>query len=53
MAPYKRKTERQVVTAEILREAIRKLETGKSKREVARELGLNECTLRKRLKAVS
>lgn len=52
MAPYKRKTERVLVTAETIEEAKRKLEAGKSKREVAKELGINECTLRKRLKAV-
>ncbi|XP_054285350.1 uncharacterized protein LOC129001936 [Macrosteles quadrilineatus] len=50
MAPYKRKTDRVLLTAETLEEAKRKLEAGKSKREVARELGINECTLRKRLK---
>jgi len=53
MAPYKRKTERVLVSADQMEEAKRKLEAGKSKREVARELGINECTLRKRLKAVS
>lgn len=53
MAPYKRKTDRKTVTAEQMQEAQRKIQDGKSKREVARELGLNECTLRKRLKAVS
>lgn len=53
MAPYKRKTDRELVTAEKLEEAKSKLAAGKSKREIARELGINECTLRKRLKAVS
>lgn len=52
MAPYKRKTDRQVVSAQQMEEAMKRLESGKSKREVARELGINECTLRKRLKNV-
>lgn len=53
MVPYKRKTDREVITAKQLEEAKRKLEAGNSKRAVARDLGINECTLRKRLKAVS
>ncbi|KAJ8876925.1 hypothetical protein PR048_021375 [Dryococelus australis] len=51
MAPYKRKTDRALVTAATTEDAKRKLEAGKSKREVAREMGINECTLRKNLKA--
>ncbi|GBN75885.1 hypothetical protein AVEN_181281-1 [Araneus ventricosus] len=37
---------------EITEEVNTKSEAGRSKREVAREFGFNECTLRKQLKAV-
>ena len=53
MAPYKWKTERTLVSAETIEEGKRKLEARKSKRDMVRELGINECTLRKRLKAES
>ncbi|XP_063222242.1 uncharacterized protein LOC134534428 [Bacillus rossius redtenbacheri] len=51
MAPYKRKSERVLTTQDILDEAKRKIEAGDSKRKVARDLGIKESTLRKRLKA--
>lgn len=53
MAPYKRKSDRKIFTREMMVEAKRRLEAGESKRKVANDLGINECTLRKRIKAVS
>ncbi|KAJ8892191.1 hypothetical protein PR048_004771 [Dryococelus australis] len=51
MTPYERKSERVLTTQETLEEAKRKIDAGDSKRKVARDLGIKESTLRKRLKA--
>ncbi|KAJ8891450.1 hypothetical protein PR048_003978 [Dryococelus australis] len=53
MAPYKRKSERLLTTQEILEEAKRKMDAGDSKRKVARDLGIKQSTLRKRLNVVN
>lgn len=51
MSKYKRKSERSLkFTAEILQEARERIDRGESKRSVAASLGVNECSLRKRLK---
>ena len=51
---YKRKSDRKLVfTYEVLDECKRRLENGESKRQIADSRGINEATLRKRLKAVS
>lgn len=51
MSRYQRKSDRKLVfTEENLNEIRRKVEGGQSKRSIAREMGLNESTLRKRLK---
>lgn len=53
MGNYKRKSNRKLVFTEELLEHIRKrLSQGESKRQVANSLGINESTLRKRLKLV-
>ncbi|GBN58006.1 hypothetical protein AVEN_79183-1 [Araneus ventricosus] len=51
MAPYKRKSDRMTFTSRLMEGAQRRLEAGESKRKVANDLGINHCTLRKRLKA--
>lgn len=51
---YQRKTDRQLKFSEgLLNQAKERITNGESKRSVALSLGVNECTLRKRLKAVS
>lgn len=51
MSRYKRKSERKLVfTEENLEEIKQKIAEGFSKRSIAREMGINEATLRKRLK---
>jgi hypothetical protein len=51
MGRYKRKTERRnFFTNEILRQIKDKINSGQSKRSVAREFNIHEATLRKRLK---
>lgn len=53
MGNYKRKSDRKLVFSEELLQQIRKrLSQGESKRQVAKSLEINECTLRKRLKSV-
>ncbi|GBO45400.1 hypothetical protein AVEN_47400-1 [Araneus ventricosus] len=51
MAHYKRKSDRMTFTSQRMEEAKRRLEAGESKRKVANDLGIKECTLRKRFKA--
>lgn len=54
MGKYKRKTERKIsITVEMLENARKRIYEGESKRQIAKSLGVNECTLRKRLKSVS
>lgn len=51
MSRYKRKTDRRLVfTEENLTEAKQKVAAGTSKRQIAKEMGIPEATLRKRLK---
>lgn len=51
MGKYKRKTNRTLkFTQELLDEARVRIDQGQSKRSVANALGVNECSLRKRLK---
>ncbi|XP_031344824.1 uncharacterized protein LOC116171893 [Photinus pyralis] len=51
MSRYKRKSDRKLVfTEENLEDIKRKITEGCSKRSIAREMGINEATLRKRLK---
>lgn len=53
MGKYKRKSERELkFTENLLRQAQDRIEKGESKRSVAKSLGVNECTLRKRLREV-
>lgn len=52
MSRYKRKSDRKLFfTEEKLHQIKRKIESGMSKRSVAKEMGINEATLRKRLKS--
>ncbi|KAL1509986.1 hypothetical protein ABEB36_004646 [Hypothenemus hampei] len=52
MWKYTRKSNRKLVfTAEILDNVRDRLEQGESKRSIAKSIGVNEATLRKRLKA--
>lgn len=54
MGKYERKTDRKIsITVEMLEDARKRISEGQSKRQVAKSLGVNECTLRKRLKSVS
>ncbi|KAJ4440034.1 hypothetical protein ANN_08165 [Periplaneta americana] len=50
MRDYKRKSDRKPVTSEMLAEAQEKIASGMSKRKVAEHFGIDESTLRKRLK---
>lgn len=51
---YKRKSNRKLSFDEnLLNEVRERIENGESKRSVAKSIGVNECTLRKRLKTVS
>ncbi|GBO04099.1 hypothetical protein AVEN_70907-1 [Araneus ventricosus] len=50
MAPYKRKSDRMTFTSRMMEEAKRRLEARESKRKVANDLGINECTLKKNLR---
>lgn len=52
MGGYKRKSDRKLVfTEEILQEIKERIQKGESKRSIAQIFGVNEATLRKRLKA--
>ncbi|KAF2890562.1 hypothetical protein ILUMI_15611, partial [Ignelater luminosus] len=54
MSGYKRKMDRKLIfTQEILEEIRRKVSIGVSKRSIAKEMNINESTLRKRLKVES
>lgn len=54
MSGYKRKSKRKLIfTQEVLNDCYRRLRDGESKRKIAESLGINESTLRKRIKAVS
>lgn len=49
---YKKKTDRKLCTEEMLNTAQQLLEAGMSKRKAAKQLGISEATLRKRLSKV-
>ncbi|KAG8241860.1 hypothetical protein J6590_077129 [Homalodisca vitripennis] len=50
MRNYKRKTDRKTITEGMLQIARQKLEAGISIRQIAREFGVSDTALRKRLK---
>ncbi|KAG8260295.1 hypothetical protein J6590_100191 [Homalodisca vitripennis] len=52
MRNYKRKTERKPRTPEMLESAKQMLRAGQSKRSIARDLGITEGALKKKLKMV-
>lgn len=52
MGKYTRTSQRKLISDEILAQAKQRIQNGESKRQVARDLSVNESSLRKRLKAV-
>lgn len=50
---YKRKSDRKPCTEQMLQDARQKLEAGYSRRQIAKDLGITDTALRKRLKSVS